>query len=181
MKTGRATGPRSLPVDCHDLPAEARSAKVGRRMESESSFVSVLRTDVSSTRSLRRGFLFEHHALSFVELVEVALHRAPVEEPLLPAVVANEPEPTIPHESLDLAAWHTSLPGHRARVGTINSCSGRDPAKLIRDADLAYSATLTVMEEHRPAMVVCVSSPSWSVSLCFPGVSCISISVWAPP
>jgi hypothetical protein len=54
-------------------------------------------------------------ALAFVELVEAPLNRAPMEEPLLSAVVANEPESTIPNESLDSAARHPSLLG-RAHV-----------------------------------------------------------------
>jgi hypothetical protein len=34
-----------------------------------------------------------------------------VKEPLLPGVVANEPETSVPDKSLDTAARHPSLPG----------------------------------------------------------------------
>src|SRR5262249_26463069 len=71
--------------------------------------------NVAGARPFRRGLFFEVDALAFIQLVEASLHRATVEEPLLPAIVANEPEPTITHESLDSAARHPSLLGH-ARV-----------------------------------------------------------------
>src|SRR5262249_1649319 len=76
---------------------------------------STLAADVPGARSFRGALLFEVDALAFIQLVEASLHRAAVEEPLLPAIVANEPEPTITHESLDGAARHPSLLGH-ARV-----------------------------------------------------------------
>src|SRR5437764_9552240 len=50
-------------------------------------------TYVAGARTLWRGLLVETDALAFVELIEVALHGAPVEEPLLSAVVADESEP----------------------------------------------------------------------------------------
>src|SRR5205085_3100027 len=60
---------------------------------------------------LGRRLLVERHALAFVQLVEAALHGTPMKEPLLSAVVANESETPVPNESLDRAAWHSSLLG----------------------------------------------------------------------
>src|SRR6202008_335585 len=59
-------------------------------------------------------FLLEVNALAFVELIEAALHRAPMEEPLLPAVVADEAEAPVPNEPLDRAGRHPSLLGRTA-------------------------------------------------------------------
>src|SRR2546422_1748664 len=54
-----------------------------------------------------RLFLFEAHALAFFEILEAAtLHRAAVEKPLLATLVANEPEPLFPRQTLDRAARH---------------------------------------------------------------------------
>ena len=66
--------------------------------------------DVAGAGPLRRRLFFEGHALPFIELVEAALDRAPMEEPLLPAVVADETETPVPNESLDRAAWHSTSP-----------------------------------------------------------------------
>jgi hypothetical protein len=44
--------------------------------------------------------------LAFVQLIEAALHGAAVKEPLLAAVVADEPETPVSNEPLDRAACH---------------------------------------------------------------------------
>src|SRR6185436_18807867 len=58
--------------------------------------------------------LIEADALTFVELVEAALDRTSMKEPLLAAMVANEPETSVPNESFDRAARHPSLLGQIA-------------------------------------------------------------------
>src|SRR5205823_2321970 len=45
-----------------------------------------LAANVARARPLRRGLFLEADALAFVQLIEAALHRAPVKEPLLPTV-----------------------------------------------------------------------------------------------
>jgi hypothetical protein len=62
--------------------------------------------------------------LAFVQLVEAPLHGAAVKEPLLTAVVSNEAETPVPNDSLDRAAWHSSLLG-RACPDTENQYSFR--------------------------------------------------------
>ena len=52
--------------------------------------------NVAGARPFGRRLLFEADALTFVQLVEAALHRASVKEPLLAAIVANEPETLCP-------------------------------------------------------------------------------------
>src|SRR5215208_1918181 len=70
---------------------------------------SAFAANVAGARSLGRGFFFEGDALSFIQLVEAALNRAAVKKPLLPGVVANETEPSIPNEPLDRPTGHPSL------------------------------------------------------------------------
>src|SRR5258706_3508314 len=67
---------------------------------------SAFAADVARSGALRRWLFVERHPLTFIQLVEIALDRAPVKEPLLPAVVANEPEPPVTHESLDRSGRH---------------------------------------------------------------------------
>src|SRR5215467_9842876 len=61
---------------------------------------------VARARPFRRGFFIEADALAFVELVEVALNRAAVKEPFLPAVVADKTKAPVANESLDRTGWH---------------------------------------------------------------------------
>src|SRR5262249_20830521 len=63
-------------------------------------------TYVAGPRALGRRLFLAVGALPFVQLVETALNGTAMKEPLLPAVVANEPEPSVPNESLDRAARH---------------------------------------------------------------------------
>src|SRR4029079_648461 len=84
-----------------------------------------LAANVAGARSFRRRLFLEADALTFVQLVEVTLHRASMEEPLLAAVVANETEPPITDDPLDCAACHASLPGRtNAQDRIINIYSG---------------------------------------------------------
>src|SRR2546423_8496647 len=53
-----------------------------------------------------------------------------MKEPLLPAVVANEPEPSVPHESLDRTARHPS-PAPWARTCPQGSISKFIPAVIL--------------------------------------------------
>src|SRR5919198_5809920 len=83
-------------------------------MSKRTSLVATLRVSgfgayVSGARTFRRRFLFEADALSFVELVEATRHRTAMEEPLLPAVVANESESPVSNESLDRTCRHPNV------------------------------------------------------------------------
>src|SRR5262245_36596626 len=70
--------------------------------------------DVSGPRPLRGRLFVKVDALAFVQLVEAALHGTAMKEPLLPAVVANEPEAPVADESFDSAGRHPSLLGRAA-------------------------------------------------------------------
>jgi hypothetical protein len=72
---------------------------------------SAFAANVTGARSLGRWFFIKADTLTFVELVEAALDRAAVKEPFLPAIVADEPEPSVANESFDSAARHPSLLG----------------------------------------------------------------------
>ena len=65
-----------------------------------------------------RRFLVEADALSLVQLFEVSgLHRAAMEEPFLPAIVPDEPESPIAHQTLDDPVRHVdNLRGPRCTV-----------------------------------------------------------------
>src|SRR5579871_668453 len=65
--------------------------------------------DVAGAGAFRGRLLFEADPLPFIELVEAALHRAAMEEPLLAAVVANEPEAAVSNESLDRPCRHPNV------------------------------------------------------------------------
>src|SRR4029078_9710842 len=67
---------------------------------------------VARARPFVGRFFVEADALSLAQLIEVHLHRAAVEKPLLSAIVPDEPEPPIPNKSLDRATWHSRLLGH---------------------------------------------------------------------
>jgi hypothetical protein len=71
--------------------------------------------NVAGARPFGRRLFFEIDALAFIQLVEATLHGAAMEKPLLPAIVADETEPSIANESLDGATRHPSLL-ERARV-----------------------------------------------------------------
>jgi hypothetical protein len=75
---------------------------------------SAFAANITGARTFRRWLFIETDTLAFVELVEAALDRTAMKEPLLPAVVANEPEPSVANESFDSAARHPSLLGLRA-------------------------------------------------------------------
>jgi hypothetical protein len=82
---------------------------MSNRMSVVSAALLTFAANVSRSRPFGRRFFLEAHALSFVQLIEAALHRAAVKEPLLSAVVSNEPEPTVSNESLDRTARHPRL------------------------------------------------------------------------
>ncbi len=83
---------------------------------------SCVRANVAGTRPLLRRLLVEHDALPFVELLERAgLHRAPVKEPLLTAVIPDEAKSAIPYQSLDRAVRHVEyLRGSRPHDPALN-------------------------------------------------------------
>jgi hypothetical protein len=47
--------------------------------------------------------------LTFCQPIEVAVHRGSVEEELLPAIIADEPEALVAHDAFDGSAWHKCL------------------------------------------------------------------------
>src|SRR5712664_1554210 len=71
--------------------------------------------NVAGARPFGRRLFFEIDALALIQLVEATLHGAAMKKPLLPAIVADEPEPSIANESLDGTTRHPSLL-ERARV-----------------------------------------------------------------
>src|SRR5215831_13531554 len=86
-----------------------RSAQACRRCRTGGWFSDVA-AHVTGTRSFGGRLFLEADALSLVELIEVALHRTAVEEPLLTAVVSNESEASVSHESLDCSGRHPRPP-----------------------------------------------------------------------
>src|SRR5688500_3089879 len=87
-----------------------RGAEAGRlraRLRHVTGRRSGLRSDIARSRSFLGRFLLEADALPFVELLEVArLDRVAVEEPLLTALVLDEPETPIPHQTFDCSVRH---------------------------------------------------------------------------
>src|SRR5580765_292217 len=83
-------------------PVSTRVPSMSKRMSLW--FESAFAANVAGARPFGRRLFFELDALAFIQLIEAALHRAPVKEPLLTAVVANEPKSPVPNESLDRAA-----------------------------------------------------------------------------
>ena len=64
-------------------------------------------SDVSGSWSLRRGLFVEADPLAFVQRIEAArLHRTPVKEPFLSAIVTDEPESAIPDQPFNRAVRH---------------------------------------------------------------------------
>ena len=100
-------------------PVSTSVPSMSKRMAAKSASDSVssryLRCERCRRAALWPTALRRSDALAFIQLVEAALHRAAVKEPLLPAIVANEPKSPVPNESLDRAARHPSLLG-RARA-----------------------------------------------------------------
>jgi hypothetical protein len=72
------------------------------------------RSDVTGAGAFRGRFLVEVDALAFVQLIERALYRASVKEPLLSTVVADESKTSVTDESLDGTARHPISLGPRA-------------------------------------------------------------------
>src|SRR5262245_41099598 len=91
--------PPAPPVSTSVPSISKRTAEIGEA-------ISAFGSDVPGARPLGRRFFLEIDPLALIELVEAALYRASVEEPLLSAIVANEPESSVPNESLDRAGCH---------------------------------------------------------------------------
>src|SRR5262249_43305332 len=101
--------------NAYDIP-RAPAPPVSTRVPSMSKRMSVVTrsafaADVPCAGPFRRRLFFKADALAFVQLVEAALNRTAVKEPFLAAVVANESESSVAHESLDRTARHPSLLG----------------------------------------------------------------------
>src|SRR5204862_3134727 len=103
---------------CQASQPSPRSADLARRPRASAkpffppswTTASAFRTNVSGARPFRRRFLVEADALPFVECLKTAgLHRAPVKEPFLPAIVTDEPEPPVTYQPLDRTARHRRL------------------------------------------------------------------------
>jgi hypothetical protein len=71
----------------------------------------LLASHVAGARPFGRRLFIKRNALAFIQLIKAPLDRAAVKKPLLPAVVTNEPESSVPDKSLDTSARHPSLPG----------------------------------------------------------------------
>jgi hypothetical protein len=84
---------------------------MSNRMSVEALVLSVA-ADVSGARSLGRRLFVEADALTFIQCIEAALDGAPVKEPFLPALVANETKTSIANEPFDGATRHPSLLEH---------------------------------------------------------------------
>src|SRR6185503_7142669 len=97
---------RAVDVEKEDL-GHARKPMVSPDSRTWSASVAdclSLAANVPRARPLGRRLFVETDALAFVELLEAPFHRAPVKEPLLAALVANEPETPVTNESLDRTA-----------------------------------------------------------------------------
>src|SRR5207249_2685535 len=102
-------------------PVSTSVPSMSNRMSVVSAASLAFAANVSCSRPLGRRFLLEAHALPFVQLIEAALDRAAMEEPLLSAVVSNEPEPTVSNESLDRTArYRVSLGPARIAQGVVS-------------------------------------------------------------
>jgi hypothetical protein len=75
--------------------ANARFERVGVAARRTRPGLALLGSYVARARTLRRRLLVERDLLSFGQPSEVALHCGPMEEELLPAFVADEPEPLV--------------------------------------------------------------------------------------
>ena len=76
---------------------------------SASGTLRLLRSYAARARALRRRLLFEGDLLSFGQPSEIALYGGPMEEELLPAVVANEPEPFVVNDPFNPSLRHNDL------------------------------------------------------------------------
>ena len=83
-----------------------------------------VRADVARSWSFLRRLFIEADALAFVELFELARHGTAMEEPLLPAVVTNEPESAIAHQSFNRPVGHVRLTS-AGRAATTDVLSSR--------------------------------------------------------
>ena len=116
---------------------------------------SAFAADVACARPLGRRFFLEADALAFIELVEAALHRAAVEEPLLAAIVANEPEPSVPNESLDRAGSPSRVVSLGAVVPRIRLSISVPLASLTKFVDLSLSTRMSLGETREADTVMC--------------------------
>src|SRR5262249_28935052 len=109
-------------------PVSTRVPSMSNRMSRWSG--SAFAANVAASRPLGRGLFFEVDALAFIQLVEAALDGAPVEEPLLTAVVADETKSSVAHESLDRTARHPSLLWARVPRLGLSSSVPKDEAAV---------------------------------------------------
>src|SRR3954453_7364588 len=117
---------RPAPPVSTSVPSISKRMRAAR--EAPLSVASAFAANVAGTRPFGRRFFFELDALAFIQLIEAALDRAPGKKPLLAAVVANEPESSVTHESLDGATRHPGLLGRprvrapRVRISSFVPC-----------------------------------------------------------
>src|SRR5258708_3033937 len=93
-------------------PVSTRVPSMSKRMSEArgaAAFRLAVGANVAGARSFGRRLFCEVDALAFIQLVEAALYRAAMKKPLLPAIVADEAEPSVANESLDGATRHPSL------------------------------------------------------------------------
>src|SRR5205085_8982837 len=112
-----------------------------------------------------RGFFLELDALSLVQLIEIAVHRAAVKEPLLPAIVTDEPEAAVSDESLDRAACHARLLGRGAQSVEQSSfvpeagCSGAQGARSAQSAWVLRRARSVCSSPNEHLSTISTSAP----------------------
>ena len=120
-------------------PVSTRVPSMSKRISVDKAQRSAFAAHLAGSGSFRRWFFLEADTLPFVELVEAAFDRAAMKEPLLPALVADESEPSVPNEPLDSTGRHPSLPG---RVG-----AQRDPNFTFRSSG-AFVQSGRKTDEH---------------------------------
>src|SRR5262245_666216 len=92
VTTGRRLNVRPQPWTADELGPSMLGRRAAGPVEGSGGFAA----NVPRARPLGRWLFLETDALAFVQLVETALDRTPVEEPLLPAVVADEAKTPVP-------------------------------------------------------------------------------------
>jgi hypothetical protein len=117
-----------------------------------------LAANVAGTWPFGRRLFLEADALAFIQLIEAALHRAPMKKPLLSPVVADETETPVTNESLDRAARHPSLLWARdAQALIINFRSTLQWFE--KTAGFAAESAASAVRQHETPAPVYNSSP----------------------
>src|SRR6267378_3297372 len=129
LKTGRATGPRSLPrLEFYEI-GEGRRLQIDCRFRLESEICNLKsaisigelafdQTDITRARAFLGFFGRELHTLAFAKQFEHrAAHRAAMKEVLNSAFVADEPKSLVNEEPCDCPGRHNPKPSVRTPRG----------------------------------------------------------------